>query len=76
MSDQLEKFKEYILKLKAAVGKVRASFIIENSIHFVVAGSNDLATTYFTLPFRKRHYDISSYADFIVALASGFIKVC
>lgn len=75
MADQLDKFEEYIAKLKVAVGEDRARFIIENSIYFVVAGSADLAITYFTVPFRK-YYNISGYTEFTVNQASGLIQVC
>lgn len=74
LSDQLEMFKEYILKVKALVGEERTNYILANSIYLLVAGSNDIATTYFTLGFRKSQYDVASYADLMVDSASTFIQ--
>ncbi|KAL0347482.1 UNVERIFIED_CONTAM: GDSL esterase/lipase EXL3 [Sesamum calycinum] len=74
LSDQLKHFKEYMGKLKAAVGEERANNIVSNSLHLVVAGSDDLANTYFTIGIRRAQYDISSYADLVVSSASSFIQ--
>lgn len=67
MADQLNNFKGYIEKLKGIVGEERTRFILANSLFIVVASSNDLANTYFTLGVRKLHYDISSYTDLMVS---------
>ncbi|KAK1400386.1 GDSL esterase/lipase EXL3 [Heracleum sosnowskyi] len=74
LSDQLEMFKEYIGKLKASIGQENTTHILSNSIFLVVAGSNDIANTYFTLKFRSFQYDILSYADLLIASASDFIQ--
>ncbi|XP_023768914.2 GDSL esterase/lipase EXL3 [Lactuca sativa] len=74
MADQLNNFKGYIEKLKGIVGEERTRFILANSLFIVVASSNDLANTYFTLGVRKLHYDISSYTDLMVSSASNFIQ--
>lgn len=75
LSDQLEHFKEYIGKLKGAVGEERTNKILRDSLHLVVAGSDDLANTYFSVGIRRAQYDISSYADLVVSSASSFIQV-
>lgn len=72
--DQLKMFKEYILKLKGLVGEEKTNYILTNSIFLVVAGSNDLANTYFTLGMRRLEYDVPSYADLMSASASDFIQ--
>ncbi|XP_047953667.1 GDSL esterase/lipase EXL3-like [Salvia hispanica] len=74
LSDQLNHFKEYIGKLKAAVGEEKAKFILANSLYLVVAGSDDLANTYFTIGIRRRQYDVNSYTDLMVSSASNFIQ--
>ncbi|KAI8549459.1 hypothetical protein RHMOL_Rhmol06G0026200 [Rhododendron molle] len=74
LDDQLTMFREYIGKLKGIVGEDRANFVLTNSIYFVVAGSDDLANTYFGLGIRKLQYDINSYADFMVQSACDFVK--
>ena len=75
LPDQLKMFKEYIVKVKALVGEERTSYILANSIYLLVASSNDIATTYFTLGVRKLQYDVASYADLLVDSASSFIQV-
>ncbi|GFZ10451.1 GDSL-like Lipase/Acylhydrolase superfamily protein [Actinidia rufa] len=70
LSDQLEMFKDYIGKLKATVGEQRTNDILTNSIYLVIAGSDDLANTYFTIGLRKLQYDINSYTNLLVQSAS------
>ncbi|KAL5995675.1 hypothetical protein ACLOJK_025743 [Asimina triloba] len=74
MNDQLEMFKEYIEKLKAAAGEERAAIILSQSLYIVCAGNNDLLITYFDTHLRNFHYDIPSYIDFLVQRASEFIQ--
>ncbi|EXC04219.1 GDSL esterase/lipase EXL3 [Morus notabilis] len=73
-SDQLRLFEEYLGKLKANVGKRRTKFILENSIFLVVAGSDDIANTYFTVRLRKLQYDVPAYTDLMLNSASDFVK--
>ncbi|GAB2231117.1 hypothetical protein Droror1_Dr00027405, partial [Drosera rotundifolia] len=40
----------------------------------VVAGSDDIANTYFDTPFRRRDYDVNSYTDLMSNSASSFIQ--
>lgn len=69
-------FKEYIAKLKEAVGENRTTEIIENSIFIISMGSNDIAGTYFTSPFRKDEYDIEKYTSMLISESSKFVEVC
>ncbi|GFP80719.1 GDSL esterase/lipase exl3 [Phtheirospermum japonicum] len=71
---QTSQLVEYIKKLKGAVGEEKANKILSNSIHLVVAGSDDIANTYFTIGIRREQHDISSYADILVSSASSFIQ--
>ncbi|CAN6323896.1 unnamed protein product [Urochloa humidicola] len=73
MDDQLDLFKEYKSKLARIAGAARAGEIVETSQYMVVTGTDDLANTYFTTPFR-RDYDLESYIAFVVRCASDFIK--
>lgn len=75
LTEQLEDFKEYIEKVKNIVGEERANFILRNSIYFVVAGSDDIANTYFGTPFRRSHYDVNSYTDLMLHSATSFVQV-
>jgi hypothetical protein len=73
MDNQLDLFKEYKEKLKRITGARRAGEIVATSVYMVVTGTDDLANTYFTTPFR-RDYDLESYIEFVVRCASDFIK--
>ncbi|GAB2282863.1 hypothetical protein Dimus_017398 [Dionaea muscipula] len=72
--DQLELFKEYKTKLKAAVGESRTSNLIKQSPFLVFAGSNDITNTYFLLSSRKLRYNVSQYTDLLVSYASKFYQ--
>ncbi|CAI9263996.1 unnamed protein product [Lactuca saligna] len=73
-ADQLKQFKEYIEKLNRIVGEERTQSILANSLFLVVAGSDDLANTYFTIGIRRLQYDIPSYTELMVSSASNFIQ--
>ncbi|KAH9617266.1 hypothetical protein KSS87_006892 [Heliosperma pusillum] len=74
LDKQLKLFKQYINKLKAAVGDNATSTIISQSVYLVCAGSNDITNTYFALPFRKLQYTVSSYTSLMVDWASTFVQ--
>ncbi|CAN4077026.1 unnamed protein product [Withania somnifera] len=74
LSTQLDHFKEYIGKLKELVGEKEATDILRNSLFLVVAGSDDLANTYFTVGIRRLQYDLIAYTDLMVSGASNFIQ--
>ena len=75
LPDQLRMFKEYIGKLNATVGAEQTNFILANSLFFLVAGSNDIANTYYLSHAREIMYDISSYTDLMIKFASGVLEV-
>lgn len=75
MADQIEMFKEYISKLKGIVGEERTNFILTKSLFIVVAGSDDIANTYFVAHARELQYDIPTYTDLMVTNAVKFLKV-
>lgn len=74
LSEQLERFKEYIGKLKSNFGEEKTNFILSKSLVLLVSSSNDIANTYFATGARKLHYDIPSYTDMLVQAASSFVK--
>jgi hypothetical protein len=74
MNEQLDMFKEYKVKLERVAGTRRAAEIVSTSLHLIITGTDDLANTYFTTPFR-RNYDLESYIEFVVQCASDFFKV-
>lgn len=75
LSDQLDMFKDYLIKLEQLVGNERTSKILSQSLIILVTGSNDITNTYFGTPLRKSTYDVSSYSDFLVGYASTFVQV-
>ncbi|KAF5462152.1 hypothetical protein F2P56_018182 [Juglans regia] len=74
MSDQLEMFKEYKAKLKGFIGEERTNFILSKSLFLVVAGSDDIANTYFVTHARELDYDVPSYTDLMRDQATTFFK--
>ena len=75
LSDQLEMFREYKNKIKSAVGEDRAEILVSKSVFIVCIGSDDIANTYFSTPFRSVHYDIQAYTDLMAESASSFLMV-
>jgi len=75
LNDELRMFKEYISTVNRIVGGDRTSFIVNNSIYFLVCGSDDIANTYFSIPFTRDDYDVDSYTNGMRNSASSFIKV-
>ncbi|KAJ8430699.1 hypothetical protein Cgig2_012397 [Carnegiea gigantea] len=73
LSQQLDYFKEYIQKVTHLVGEERTMYILKNAVFLVVAGSDDIANTYFDTPFRK-NYDPNSYTDLMLHSASAFVQ--
>ncbi|XP_019433880.1 PREDICTED: GDSL esterase/lipase EXL1-like [Lupinus angustifolius] len=74
ISGQVDLFKEYIRKLEGEVGVDRTNFILANSLFLAVFGSNDISNTYFLSPLRQVQYDLPAYTDFLLSLASNFLK--
>ncbi|XP_073008905.1 GDSL esterase/lipase EXL3-like [Typha latifolia] len=74
LDDQLNMFEEYKKKLKTIAGEKTAAHIISKSMYIVMTGTDDLANTYFTTPFRRVEYDLASYIKFVVQSASSFFQ--
>lgn len=60
--------------MKNLVGEERKDFILANSLVLLVAGSDDIANTYYTLHARP-HYDVDSYTTLMADSASDFVTV-
>ncbi|KAI3922593.1 hypothetical protein MKX01_006282 [Papaver californicum] len=73
LEQQMDLFKEYMAKVTAIGGEAKAKGILSESVYLVVAGSDDLANTYFLSKLRNT-YDIPAYTDFMVEGASSFIQ--
>ncbi|XP_015690609.2 GDSL esterase/lipase EXL3 [Oryza brachyantha] len=73
LDQQLEYFDDYRAKLVALVGEKETTRIIDGALFVVCAGTDDIANTYFTTPFRSVEYDIPSYVDLLVSGADQFL---
>ena len=60
--------------MKNIVGEERKGFILAHSLFLLVAGSDDIANTYYVLRARP-HYDVDSYTTLMVNSASDFVNV-
>ncbi|CAM8912519.1 unnamed protein product [Rhodiola kirilowii] len=74
LSQQLSYFKEYTSKLKSLVGENQTNYIIARSLFLVVAGSDDLANTYYISRVRQVEYDIPAYTDLMANEAAKFFE--
>ncbi|KAL8130687.1 hypothetical protein V2J09_019842 [Rumex salicifolius] len=74
LSEQLNMFREYKEKLMAMAGPEKTDFIISNSMYLVIAGSDDIANTYFDTPIRRKDYDFNTYTDLMLSSASSFVQ--
>lgn len=74
MEQQLAYFDEYRGKLVGIAGEEETARIIDGALFVVCAGTDDVANTYFTTPFRSVEYDIPSYVDLLVSGAEDFLR--
>ncbi|KAJ0039953.1 hypothetical protein Pint_28533 [Pistacia integerrima] len=74
LSDQLDFLKKSLTKIEAMLGKEQTATILSKGVFIVCTGSDDIANTYFSTPFRRAHYDINSYTDLTVSEASKFFQ--
>ncbi|GJN40413.1 hypothetical protein PR202_gb29621 [Eleusine coracana subsp. coracana] len=74
LEQQLRYFDEYRGKLVAVAGEEETARIIDGALFVVCAGTDDVANTYFTTPFRSVEYDIPSYVDLLVSGAEDFLR--
>lgn len=74
MPGQLELFKQYKNTLTEILGEKEAVQHLAQSLFIVCAGSNDVVD-YFINPMQPLGYDMNSYADHLVQIASSFLQV-
>ncbi|PUZ35982.1 hypothetical protein GQ55_9G002800 [Panicum hallii var. hallii] len=74
LEQQLAYFDEYRAKLVAIAGEEETERIIKGALFVVCAGTDDVANTYFTTPFRRVEYDIPSYVELLVSGAEAFLR--
>ncbi|XP_076905368.1 GDSL esterase/lipase At5g42170-like [Bidens hawaiensis] len=74
LAEQIEMFKEYIVKLKGIVGDGEADNIISKSLYLVTCSSNDWAIGYTAVAIRRLQYNPAAYGNFLVERATEFIQ--
>ncbi|PIA31309.1 hypothetical protein AQUCO_05100087v1 [Aquilegia coerulea] len=74
MDKQLEYFIEYKARMEQVIGKEKMETHIRKSAFIVSAGTNDLVFTYFSLPVRRRQYNITDYQNYLLQSTQKFIQ--
>jgi hypothetical protein len=74
LDQQLRYYDEYRGRMVGLVGEQETARIIDGALFVVCAGTDDVANTYFTTPFRSVEYDIPRYVDLLVSGAEGFLR--
>ncbi|KAL6839010.1 hypothetical protein ACP4OV_031170 [Aristida adscensionis] len=74
LSQQLEYFKEYKERLKAAKGESTANEIIAEALYVFSIGTNDFIVNYFVLPLRRAQYTPPEYVTYLVGLADAAVR--
>lgn len=77
-SQQLDLFKEYKVKLEAAIGKERTDDLVSRAGYLVSSGTNDFTFNYYgPIPIRRTHYPtIEQYKQFQWQKVEEFLEVC
>ncbi|XP_076911919.1 GDSL esterase/lipase At5g42170-like [Bidens hawaiensis] len=76
LPDQIEMFKEYIVKIKGIVGEEEANNIISKSLYLVTSSTNDWAISYTVIPVRRIQYDMAAYASLLVERKQSLYRKC
>ncbi|KAI3972113.1 hypothetical protein MKW92_020140 [Papaver armeniacum] len=71
---QVTYFKEYIERLKMAVGEEEANKIISGAFVIISAGSNDIIFNFYDTPARQIEFNITGYHDFLLGKQTSLVK--
>lgn len=71
----MEYFKQYKKRLETKLGRQRTENHMNNALFFISAGTNDFVINYFTLPIRRKSYDVVTYGHFLLQKVKDFIQV-
>nr|GLL20958.1 GDSL esterase/lipase At2g40250 [Ipomoea trifida] len=72
MGDQLELFEKGLVRIRRKVGAKRGRHVVGNGLFVIAVGSNDVARSYYGLPFMKT-FTTSGYHDFLLKNFESFI---
>ncbi|KAK2382720.1 GDSL esterase/lipase [Trifolium repens] len=71
---QLEYFKQYKKRLESKLGRHKTEHHMNNALFFISAGTNDFVINYFTVPIRRRSFDVITYGHFVLQHVKDFIQ--
>ncbi|KAI4331031.1 hypothetical protein MLD38_029260 [Melastoma candidum] len=73
---ELEYYKDYQVRLRQYLGKAKANAVLSEALYIVSLGTNDFLENYYSFPpgSRQNQFSIKQYKDFLVGLASNFIR--
>ncbi|KAE8725471.1 GDSL esterase/lipase [Hibiscus syriacus] len=71
---EMEYYREYQSKLRGYLGNDKASHLLSESLHLLSIGTNDFLENYYILPTRSSQYSVDKYKDFLIGIASNFIR--
>ncbi|XAR55310.1 Triacylglycerol lipase [Bertholletia excelsa] len=71
---ELDYYKDFQKKLRAYMGQRKANRVISESLYLISVGTNDFLENYYTFPRRRSRYDVDQYQNFLVGIASNFVK--
>lgn len=75
MLDQLTYFQHYIERVKRLVGQEKTNHQLAKGLAIVVAGSNDLAITYYGQGAQWLIYDVNYFTSMMANSAASFVMV-
>lgn len=75
LSQQLEYYKEYRVKLAKVAGSKRAAAILKGALYLVGFGTADFLQNYYVNPSLKKLYTPDQYSTYLATIFSSFIKV-
>lgn len=75
VAKQLEYFKECKKRLESKLGKQGTENHMNNAVFLISAGTNDFVVNYFTVPIRRRSYNLITYGQFLRQHVKDFIQV-
>lgn len=75
MLDQLTYFQQYIARVRRLVGQEKTDHLLAKGLAVVVAGSNDLAITYYGQGAQWLKYDINYFTSMMANSAASFVMV-
>ncbi|XP_058074979.1 GDSL esterase/lipase At5g22810-like [Magnolia sinica] len=74
LTQQLEYYKQYQLKVVKIVGTSNASSIFSGAVYLVSAGSSDFIQNYYINPLLYKFYTVDQFSDILIHSFSSFVQ--